>query len=194
MIFFLYGEDTYRSREKLKKIKDKFLHDIDPGGSSLIVVDGETATMEKINEAAGAPSLFTKRRMIVIERILINKNKILFDQILTYLKNVNSADVTRKKEAEQPKTHKNILVFWDDITGEGLATNKLFQFLIKQQYTQQFKLLSNTEAVDWMKKEVKARGARIQHQAALSLTSLLGSNLWQLSHEINKAIAFIIVQ
>jgi DNA polymerase-3 subunit delta len=189
MIIFLYGEDTYRSRQKLKEIKDKFLREVDPGGSSVVAIDGENATMEKINETTGAPSLFTKKRMIIIERLFASKNKAIFDQLYNYLQQSPSLfkDSGIKKKGTGGD---NIIVFWDDIAGKQMANNKLWQFLSRQRYTQNFKTLSNTEATDWIKKEIKARGAKIRHQAAFSLTSLLGSNLWQLSNEINKLISY----
>ena len=50
MIFFLFGPDTYRSRQKLQELKEKFIHDIDPSSNSLTMLDGEIADMGKINE------------------------------------------------------------------------------------------------------------------------------------------------
>lgn len=191
MIIFLYGEDTYRSRQKLKEIKGRFLREVDPDGSSIIAVDGENATMEKINEMIGAPSLFTKKRMIIIERLFASKGKTIFDQLYDYFQQSSSLfkDSGTKKKGTVGDGD-NIIVFWDDIAGKQIANNKFWRFLSKQRYTQNFKILSNTEATNWIKKEVKARGAKIKHQAAFSLTSLLGSNLWQLSNEINKLISY----
>ena len=70
MIIFLYGEDTYSSRQKLNEIKDKFLREVDPSGHSLATIEGENASVEKINEMVSASSLFARKRMVVIERLL----------------------------------------------------------------------------------------------------------------------------
>ena len=69
MIIFLYGEDTFRSRKKLKELKNRFLKEIDSSGYSLAVIDGEKTCLEEINSAVSALSLFTKKRMIVISDI-----------------------------------------------------------------------------------------------------------------------------
>ncbi len=189
MIIFIYGEDTYRSRQKLKEIRDKYLHDVDPGGSSIISIDGENATLEKINETIGSSSLFTKKRMIIIERLFANKNKTIFDQLYSYFQ--QSPFLFKGSGTKRKKTDvDNIIVFWDDMTGKQTVNNKFWRFLSKQKYTQNFKTFSNTEATSWVKREVKAQGAKIKHQAAFSLTSLLGSNLWQLVNEINKLISY----
>ena len=182
MIIFLYGKDTYRSRKKLKELKEKFLREIDPGGSSLITIDGEIVNMEKINEIVAARSLFTRKRMIIIEKLLSNKSKIVLDQAAEYFRKLSKQ---KNKDEED-----NIIIFWDDLGGGKIGANKLYKFLIKQKFVQNFKLFSNTEAINWVKNEVKARQAKISGQAALSLSSLFGSDLWQLSNEIDKLINY----
>jgi len=59
MIIFLYGEDTFLSRRKLNELKEKFLREVDPSGNGLVVLDGEKAAMEEINESISASSLLT---------------------------------------------------------------------------------------------------------------------------------------
>jgi len=179
MIIFLYGEDAFRARRKLNELKDKFLREVDLSGNSLVVLDGEKATMEKINELISASSLLTKKRMVVIENLLLNKSQAIFNQVNDYFKNKKSED--------------NIIIFLDSVSGKDKLPkhkSELFKFLSKQKYAQEFKILSNTEAVNWAKKEVEARGGSISHQAAMELTSLLGSDLWRINGEINKLINF----
>lgn len=182
MIIFLYGEDTYRSRQKLNELKNKFFRDIDPGGSSFVMIDGETVNMEKVNEAVSTPSLFTRKRMIVIERIFSNKARTVREQMLEFLK---AKDKIKAKAVEE-----NIIIFWEDISDEGQKTDKLFKFLLKQKYVQSFNPLSNTEATNWAKREIIARGGKITGASAMHLTSLIGNDLWQLSNEINKLINY----
>lgn len=179
MIIFLYGEDTFRSRKKLKEFKDKFIKEVDPNGSSLVFVDGETANLEKINEAVGARSLFTRKRMIIIERIFANKSEKILEKIYEYFKS---------KGKEKSDKDDNIIIFWDDISGAKLEKNKLFKFLGEQKITQNFKKLSNAEIICWIKNEVQARDAKIQPQAVSLLAGLFPGDLWQLNNEIDKLI------
>lgn len=183
MIIFLYGEDTFRSRRKLKELKERFLREVDPSGNSLTVLDGATASMEKINEAVSPASLLSKKRMIIIENIFLNKGKLIFGQLALYFK--------RKKIEE------NIIVFWDGaIDAKKLAQDKkeLFKFLSKVKYGQEFRALSNTEAMAWTKKEVESRGGKISREALLFFTSLLGSDLWQINNEIDKLLNYKLSQ
>jgi DNA polymerase-3 subunit delta len=189
MIIFIYGQDSYRSRLKLKELKDKFLRDVDPAGSSLVTLEGEIINLTKLNEAAGSASLFSRKRMIVIERIFNNKSKIVLDQILDFLKNKNEKKPEKNTETNG-STGENIIIFWDDAPEEKISTNKLYKYLSGQKYSQNFKLLSNTDTTAWIRKEIELRGGKIKTQAAISLTGLFGNNLWHLNNEINKLISF----
>lgn len=182
MIIFLFGEDTFRSRQKLKELKGKFKHDVDPDGSSIVVIDGEKASLESINEVVAAPSLFAKRRMIVIESIFKNKSIKVQEAVADYFK--------ARDDKKEISNESNIIIFWDETDGEGLKTNKLFKLLTGQRFVQEFKPLSNTQAISWVKARAKKRGVTIRHQAAVHLTSLFGSDLWQLCNEINKLASF----
>lgn len=196
MIIFLYGEDSFLSRRKLKELKDKFLAEIDPTGASLDIIDGEKASLASISDSAGAGTLLAKKRMVVIENLFSNKAQSVFGEILNYFE---------KREPD------NIIVFWDFVVKIKKTRNKeqavkvdssgsekplpayskkLFNFLAKQKYSQQFNILSNTGAATWAKKEVEARGGKIDYQAVQTLTSLVGSDLWQINNEIDKLINY----
>lgn len=186
MIIFLYGEDAYSSRQKLKEIKDKFLREVDPSGNSLVIIEGENASVEKINELVSASSLFARKRMVVIEKLLAGKNKTVADQLLLYLKNNFETAGRSKNDASA----NNILVFWEGATDDKAVKNKLFDFLSKQKFVYNFKKLSNTETMNWVRKETELRGAKIKPQAVSVLTSFFSGNLTQLSNEIDKLINY----
>lgn len=203
MIIFLYGEDSFRSQQKLKKIKDKFMREVDPAGASLTALDGANATMEQINASISPGTLLAKKRMIIIKNLSNNKNQTIFGQVYNYLKN--------KETNSTPEQTDNIIIFQDcsvktkkvrnkeqmlkiDATGRDkpltIQQSQLFKFLVNQKYAQQFNLLSNTQATAWAKKQVEDRGGKIVDQAAQMLTSLVGSDLWQISNEINKLLNY----
>ncbi len=179
MIIFLYGDDTFRARRKLDEFKKRFLREVDKSGNSLVVLDGSISTMEEINESISSSSLLTKKRMVVIENLFLNKSQAIFNQLNDYFKKRKNED--------------NIIIFLDSISGTDKLPkykSELFKTLSKEKYAQEFKTLSNTEATNWSKKEVEARGGKISTSAAMELTSLLGSDLWQINNEINKLINY----
>ncbi len=197
MIIFLFGEDTYRSRQKLKQLKEKFIREVDPSGSSLTVLNGETVKMKQIGESIGPGTLLAKKRMIIIEDLFTNKDQTILNKVYEYLKNKKSED--------------NIVIFWDhsikikktrnketavkiDASGRerplAKQQSQLFKFLDNKKYAQQFNQPSNTEATTWTKKEAEKRGGKITYQAAQLLTSLVGSDLWQINNEIDKLLSY----
>ncbi len=180
MIIFLYGEDTFRSRQKLNELKDKFLREVDASGNDLSVIEGETTSIEKINERVGPASLFSRARMIVIENLFLNKNQNLFKQVSDFL----------KKSAR----NENILIFYESFGGsEKLNKDKeeLFKFLLKQKYSlPEFKPLTQAGVSAWAKKEVEKRGGKITQGALSALTGILRNDLWQIEIEIEKLINF----
>lgn len=177
MIFFIYGENTFLSREKLQELKDKFIREVDPTGENFSVLDGSVIDIGRINEAMASQSLFVRKRMVVIENIFANKNKTFIEELTKYLQ-------------EQKETNDNIIIFWDSASGEKQKTNQLFKFLSAQKFVQNFQPLSNTESTTWVKKEVERQGVKITLQVATHLSSLFASNLWQLSTEIEKLVNY----
>jgi len=152
MIIFIYGEDTFRSRKKLKELKDKFIREIDPAESSLTTLDGKTAKAKEIIDCFGARSLLAKKRMTVIENLFFNKNRVAFEEIFNYLKKVHpirNSGGTFPPEAGQPladnpeakqwgvisngaRTGKddNIIIFWESAIKTKTASNKKNAFLL----------------------------------------------------------------
>ncbi|MDD4332517.1 MAG: DNA polymerase III subunit delta [Patescibacteria group bacterium] len=194
MLIFLYGEDSFRSRQKLKEFRKKFTREVDPTGASLSLVDGVKANLGEINEQVSPSSLLAKKRMIVIENIFQNKSTSIFEELEKFLNKIKNND--------------NIIIFWDSAVKTGKKGNasiinssgeeksltvkpaKLFKFLNAQKYAQEFKALSNTELGTWVKKEVETRGGKISPKAVNALAGLVGTDLWQINNEINKLINY----
>ena len=183
MIIFIYGQDTFRSRQYLKQLKDKFLREVDTIGDSLNIVDGATCNMEEISSAGGGASLFARKRMIVVEDLFLNKKEIILKQAFDFLQNKDNAD-----------PNGNIIIFWDSL-GETEKINKvkkdLFNFLTKTKYSPKpFKKLSSVEIMRWITSEVQKEGLIIDSQAAMFLGNLTDNDLWQISNELKKIINY----
>lgn len=177
MIIFLYGIDSYRSRQQLNKYKEKFLKDTGNADGGVIFLDGEKLTLDKLNEQGSTSSLFAEKRMLVVERIFSNKGtKTLFD-IAVFL----------QKKAEKSD---NVYLFWDDITGEKMGRSKLFKYLSNLQTAEKFINLTNTEVVTWLKKQVAIEGLTVSAQAGNMLNAYFENNLWLLKNEIEKLIHY----
>jgi len=199
MIIFLYGEDNFRAKKKIREFKDKFLREVDKSGGSIEYIDGKTADLKEINAKAATASLLASKRMIIIEDIFSNKNKELLPELAEYFR------------AKEKNNWGNIVIFCDnsiknkkkyggeeavkiDADGRdkplGKKEKELFDFLAKQKFAQEFKKLNNQDFGAWIKNEVEVRGGLISARAIQILMARVGYDLWQIDSEIDKLINF----
>lgn len=176
MILFLYGDDTFRSRGKLREFKEKFLKEVDPSGLNLTYLSGERLDLENFTKTILASAFLAKKRMIIIEDLLSrNKNKSFKEDLLNLL-------------LEKNQRIDNILIFYE--SKKIASKDKLFAFLAAQRYAQEFSPLSSAPLERWLRNEALSRGAKLEAKAVDLLISFLGNDLWQLSAELDKLIAY----
>jgi len=178
MILFLYGPDTFRSREKLREIKEKFLKEIDPSGINLETLDGARISMEKLENAFSTMPFLAKKRMVIIENLLSSK---------LHAKHADAIVASLEKKS----TKDAIIVFWEgDIDEAKAKKNALYQHLVKQKYKYSFLLLSPRELQHWIKQKIAERNGSIDPLAAAHLADIIGDDLWFASSEISKLVMY----
>lgn len=197
MIVFLYGEDNFRSRLKLKELKDKYLREVDKLGSGLKAMAGAKATFSEITAAVSPASLLSKKRLIVIEDVFASQDQTMFEKLRDYLAKQEQNDniiIFWESNLKMKKIKNTLAPFLIDSAGQDKPLNKkaadLFKLLAKEKYSYNFNLLSHTELANWVKKEVAARGGKINVQAAELLVGLVGNDGWQIKNEIDKLLSF----
>jgi len=183
MIIFLHGVDTFRSRRLLQEMKKKFIKDVDIDAQSLTWLDGQTATLVEISEKINTGSLFVKKRLVVIENIFKNKKEKIFTELANYLKKFIKGD-------------DNIIIFRDEEINTKdkplrAEAKKLLTFLNKQQYVQEFKALSNSQLLSFIKKESSQYQKNINAPAASLLINLTSGDLWLIAGEIKKLSSYV---
>jgi DNA polymerase-3 subunit delta len=187
MIIFLYGADSYRSRQKLNELKEKFIKEIDPLAQSLLILDGRTLTLSEFNEKAGSGSLFAKKHLLVIEDIFENKNDKFLEDLIPSLK---------KKPAAAEDGGDNIIIFLDnDLKDKNRrlkkGAKKLLDFLSQEKYAQEFKPLPPSQAALFIKNLAEQLKRIIKPAAITELLTRTDNDLWRSSHELKK-LAFLI--
>lgn len=179
MIFLLYGPESFRRQEKLKELKNKYIDKLDPLGQSLSILDGVKVSNKELSDKLSSGSLFTKKRMIIIDNIFLNKQESIFPVLL---------DLIKKNEGDND----NIIIFNEDQikkTTLKAEAKKLFAYLLKQPYVQEFKELSLEQAKRFSQDLISNQGAKIGYSALNLLIRRVGSDLWRLNNETNKLIA-----
>jgi DNA polymerase-3 subunit delta len=184
MILFLHGPDDFRIKRKLSELKEKFRADVDPSGEAIVSFDGTRLALNDLNTAVNSGSLFVRRRMVVVENVFQNKNKEIFSTLLEYVK--------KEDEKNSDPKEGNILIFCDENIGAHptKARKELWQYLALSKFSQEFKVLTNTEINSWIKKEANRLGAEISVQVSAELASILDNDLWRIQSELEKLINY----
>lgn len=174
MIIFLYGEDSYRSRQKLEAIKQRFIK-TDKSGLNLTLLQSEGLDFDEFKKAVEASGFLGQKRLVILENPISQSEPELTEKLIKY-------------QTDKIKSEEVIIVFWEknQIDQRG----KLFKYLKKNAQEQEFKLLGGHQLNKWIEETVKERGGTIDSQAVEKLAAYVGPDLWQMSNEINKLIAF----
>lgn len=170
MIIFLYGEDSYRTSQKLKEIVSGYKAK-NPSGFNLVNFDLSDDKIEDFFESAKSTSLIQEKKLVIAKNIFSNKTD--SESVLKFLK---------RRDAKSGGDI--ILVFIH--YGDSLK-NKLFEYLIKKpNQSQNFKPLNSYEIKNWVKKFLNSFEVELTGEALDCLVSSCGPNLWRLDNEIRK--------
>ena len=116
MVLAIYGEDTYRSRAKLREMIDRFQEKYDPSKLNLDQFSMSTHKDGEIMSAVGSPPFLAERRMVVIEGLA---------ETIT-----RKADAALWAERLTGRGEETLVVLIDtDLTVERGGKNKLFKAL-----------------------------------------------------------------
>lgn len=182
MIIFIYGSDSYRSRQKLNELKNKFINEVDPTAQSLNVIEGKSATVKDISEKISTGSLFVKKRMVVIEDVFENKSDKVLGEIESFLKS---------RPESKNGDEDNIIIFKEgDLNNKNTKlkkeAKKLFDFLLKQKYVIECKTLSGSQLNNFVKEETEKLKRKINPNAINTLIAYTNSDIWRISSELHK--------
>lgn len=171
MIIFLYGQDSYRSKQKLNEIVDHYKKS-QKSGLNLIYFDASQNEFTDLYDNLRNSAMFFEKKLIVLKNIFSNKK---FQEDFT----------ENLKKLEEFKDV--ILVYEEDMVDQRL---KIFKQLIKECKSQEFKLLDNGQLKTWIKREFEKNSQKINTDAIDLFLSYIGNDLWRASNEIKKLVDF----
>lgn len=180
MIIFFYGEDTFRLKQKLRELKEKFIAS-SLGEANLVVLTGKTLTFEEFVRQVLAIPFLSRKRLLVVENFLKNGSPTIQKKVADFLK-------PHKKSSESKVPDSTILVFIE----EGCPDRReiLFKTLKTIGRLQEFTPLSEEAMRAWIRKEVLGRGGEVEAEVIRKLAAFVGNDLWRMSNEISKLLAY----
>lgn len=169
MLLFLLGKDTYLARQKLDEIVARFLQ-LPKAKRSLRVIDCAQEDFGQVEQEIQTSSLFGERKLLVL------KNACSLAHVF-----IEAKDLLTKS----PHT----IVFFEQKEVE--PANPLLLFLKEHAKTQGFKPLGRAATLAFTKKEFQRYGKQIEQDALFVLCQETGDDLWRLSEEVKKLVAYL---
>lgn len=163
MIIFLYGKDTYRMKEKLKEIVEKYKK-VHKSGLSLKYFDAGKDNIKSLEDDLNQISIFKEKKLVIILSPFSNEN----------LKNFIDSE--------------NIVIFYQE--GEVKKIESLFKFLERDAKCQKFDPLTGQKLKNWIQKEAATLGLKINTDVQDLLIKYIGNDLWRMHNEINKLASY----
>ena len=168
-VILIYGENEFEASEFYIEMLASFV--AENSQQSLNIFDGETTSVEQIEEALSAQSLFSSGyEMIAVKRL--GNNTELKDRLGELIGTV--PDNTRLVIYE-PKIDKR---------------SKLYKLLNKSNSAKEFKSLSDGELVRWISNRIEGKDGKIENGAAQYLIKRVKGDQLRLSNEINKLVSY----
>lgn len=168
MMYLLYGEDTFRSRRKLKEIEEEYRrkHGVN---SNLHWCDAERHTVHECANIIDTNSLFSGKKLVVVEGACA-----YWDE----------KEVRRIAERSSVSLD-TVAVFWER---EGIknAKKSLQSIQTCAQKSHEFTLLSGEGLRKWIREEAVTRGVALEAHEIARLEFFGGGNLWGILQEIEK--------
>ncbi|MBI4099073.1 DNA polymerase III subunit delta [Candidatus Parcubacteria bacterium] len=176
MVIILSGSDTFRSREKLRRIMLQYQQKF-PAALGLVRLTGEEMNRVDPVEALRGNSLFRHKRLVVLERPHESSAEVQtrLAQSLGSQELIDSTDT--------------IAVLWcagalkKDSDFEKLAARRSVQ-------AESFDSLEGPAVKRWVAKYVSERGAAIEPAAVAALVDTAGNDTWRLAAELEKLAAY----
>jgi len=175
MIYFLYGPDDYRSKEKLKEIINGYKQ-VNKSGLNLNYLDCKEKKFEDLQNIFKVAGMFAEKKLVVLKNLFANKN---FQE--SFLENL--------KILESQKDI--IIIFEEDKVDERL---KAFKELNKNVKCQEFEYLTGASLVKRLALKLNKNNIKMDLQAQNLLLNFVGNNLWQLHNEVIKLSSFKVNQ
>jgi len=170
MLILLYGEDGFRSRQKLNEIIEQYKAK-HKTGLSLVRFKENGLEFDQVKQNIESVSMFDEKKLIILENILTDK--VLAGEFSKYLKK------------NKLKDDQEVIVV---LRQEGKLTSPSY----KKQASmfEEFKPLQGIELSNWLKKQAAQDKVKISQSALNKLIAYLGNDLWQLTSELNKLVSF----
>ncbi|MDD2753302.1 MAG: DNA polymerase III subunit delta [Candidatus Portnoybacteria bacterium] len=189
MVFFFYGVDGYRIRQKTNSVIEGYKAKHKSGLNFGRFDFGEPETLDRFKNFIDSYSMFAEKKLAIAEN-LFTAGKDIREKFLEYLKksDVSKNDdkflvVAQELAPAEDKRSKQKYVLKN--------SQELFKALVNKNIkSEEFDYLAGAKLEAWIKKEAELAGAKISAGAVKKLAIFVGPDLWQMKNETDKLVSF----
>ena len=167
MIFFIYGEDSYRAKRKLEEIILGY-QKVHKSGLNLIYIDAKEKDFKDFYSNLKINSMFAEKKLIILKNVFSDAK---FQE--DFLGNINNLEDI-----------KDIIVIYEDSSPD--ERTKFFKALQKCAKCQEFNCLQPAMLKKWVTQEFEKNKTKINPDALDLIVSFVKNDLWAMANEINK--------
>jgi len=188
LFYILHGEDEFSRAEQIADFKEK-IGDATVRDFNVTVLDGRKVTLAELHHAADAVPFLADKRLVIVEGLLTRLSagrgkgsddepsgaaKEFLSGLLAYLPQVPDSTRLMFVESKTLPPSNPVLKLADAQKGKTIIA---------------FERPKN--AAGWIEKRVKKHGGEIDHKAAATLATMIGSDLRRLDSEIQKLVTYV---
>ncbi|MBZ1345114.1 MAG: DNA polymerase III subunit delta [Candidatus Nealsonbacteria bacterium] len=171
MLIFLYGQDTYRSRQKLNEIIGQYKK-IHKSGLNLKYYDFKKDSFEDFQDQIQQISIFKEKKLAILKNVFSNQE--VKEEFLKNFKHFLKL--------------KSAILFYEE--NEVSGKDNFFNFLKVKAKIQNFQPLRGEKLKNWVRQEFFKLKTEINPEALNKLIEFVGNDLWCFSNEIKKLVSF----
>ncbi len=190
MLYILYGKDDFSLQLALAKLKDE-LGNREMLGVNTSILDGQQLSLSQLADACSAVPFLCPHRLIIVRGLLGRfESKSGSQRRATRSRgklNSGLEEWTGLADYVKQMPPTTVLALVD---GEIKASNRLLKSLAPLAKVMGFAPLGDKNLSDWIKDHVKLGGGTISPGAVKLLVGLVGADLWAMSSEVDKLLAF----
>ena len=197
MVIYIYGEDTFRSRNYLKQQVERFKKERDPQGMNVVVLDGQKDGERIWGEILATPFL-AEKRMVVVQNVLSGKDQEVLESLVEGIKNREVLPILPPQNRASAigtrvtiGTEMNVVIFYQsEAVGKSKAAKDLHTLLAKEKWAREFENLVGSSLNSWIKTEVVERGGSINSAAISYLAQNAGQDTWYADSLMDQLVAY----
>ncbi len=178
MIIYIYGNDTNKSKNYLRRVVDKFSKEKDPLGMNLVRLDaGNKDDVNRVFIEIGSSPFMAENRMVVISRLIFSGSK-EFHELFDEKMEVGFPDST-------------IMVIWDEPSKPKANSSKtLYTKLTQLPHTKQFDLPKGVGMIKYMEVMARDYGLDLDREATLYIANNIDGQMDYLTHIMDQLVAY----